>query len=248
MEFKSISHSTSCYPTPQRLNTVQLPLQLKLIDDLTFDNFFVGQNKEAVRWLKAISEGKEQYAYVWGERGTGRTHLLQAACQWANLCNRTALYLPLAEHKAWTFQLLEDLESVQLICVDDVNLIAGESQWEEALMDLYNRLREKACGLIVSGNASSHQIPITLLDLSSRLAWGNSLQLHPLLDEEKILALQNCAKRRGFTLSTEVAEFILKRVSRNTAELFSVLDKLDEASMVAKRKLTVPFVKEVLQV
>lgn len=227
---------------------MQLPLNIRIQDEMTFDSFFVGKNIAVVTYLQAIAAGREQYAYIWGDGGVGCSHLLQAICNEAGERGYTASYLPLTRHHEWTPSLLEDLESLRVVCLDDIDLVAGKRKWEEALMNLYNRLRDCAHGFVIAGATPPNELPIQLADLKSRLAWGSVFYVASLSDAEKIEALQLRAEKRGFSLPTEVAQFLLKRVSRNTGELFATLNQLDEASLGAKRRLTIPFVKEILGV
>lgn len=227
--------------------STQLPLNIRIQDDTTFESFVVGENRAGVAWLQAMASGHEQYAYIWGESGVGRSHLLQAVCHAVGEQGHAALYLPLAHRQEWSLALLEDLESLQVVCLDDIDLVAGEPSWEEALMHLYNRLRDGTCGLVVSGHLPPSDLPIQLADLRSRLACGNVFYVKPLSDAKKIEALQAKAEKRGFSLPSDVALFLFKRTSRDTGELFSLLNRLDEASLRAKRRLTIPFVKEALE-
>lgn len=227
---------------------MQLPLKICVQDKMTFESFCIGKNSAVVTYLQAVVSGKEQFAYIWGGQSVGRSHLLQAVCNRAGELGCSSFYLPLARRHEWSPALLEDLESLQIVCLDDINLIAGESLWEEALLNLYNRLRDEARGLVIAGNTFPVALSIHLADLKSRLAWGNVFCVEPLSDDEKIKALQERAEQRGFSLPLDVVQFLFKRVSRNTGELFRTLNRLDEASLGAKRRLTIPFVKEVLNV
>lgn len=225
---------------------MQLLLNVRIQDDMTFENYAAGENKIALEWLRRVAAGTEHYAYIWGEQGVGRSHLLQAVCHMATLQGRTTFYLPLAQHAIWSPSLLENLESIQIVCIDDIAWIAGNPLWEEALLRLYNRLKDNMHGLVISGDVLPSGLSLQLADLRSRFMWGNVLRIAPLADSEKIRILCMRAEKRGFSLPWNVAQFLFKRVSRNMGELFSVLDKLDEASLSAKRRLTIPFVKKVL--
>lgn len=228
--------------------SVQLPLNIRIQDEMTFENYFTGKNTTIVTYLKTIASGREQYAYIWGNPGVGCSHLLQAICNEAWERGYTTSYLPLAHHPEWPPSLLENLESLQVVCLDDIDLVAGKQKWEEALMHLYNQLRDCARGFVIAGTSPPNELPIQLADLKSRLTWGTVFCVSPLSDAEKIEALKLRAEKRGFSLPTEVAQFLLRRVSRNTSELFETLNQLDEASLGAKRRVTIPFVKEILGV
>ena len=130
-----------------------------------------------------------------------------------------------------------------------MELIAGDSEWEEALFHLYNRIKDKEQGLlIVSGNKPPVTLPIRLADLRSRLGWGLVIQLNELSEEEKINTLKLHALKRGFDLPESVGQFLLNRCSRNMHDLQELLNRLDDASLAAQRKITIPFVKYILKI
>jgi DnaA family protein len=143
--------------------------------------------------------------------------------------------------------VLDGLESIDIICLDDIDVISGEPQWQQAIFDLYNRLLEQNKRLIITGNQSAQQLGITLPDLVSRLTWGYTEQVKALTDEEKIKALQFRAQQRGLLLSDDVVKFLLNRLSRDMGSLIESLDVLDKASIIEQRKITIPFIKDVLE-
>ncbi len=226
----------------------QLPLPIRLRDDAVFSNFFPGEaNQATYQAVQAAAQGTgERFVYLSGPVHSGRTHLLQAACHSVQEQGGTAIYLPFAEHETLTPAWLQDLSGFSLVCIDDVEAMTGKADWEEALFHLYNQLQAAASQLIISSNVPPAQLAIKLADLQSRLTAGLVLMLNPLPDEDKLAALQLRAKARGLYISPTVGAFLLRRVSRDMRALFAVLDTLDNASLAAKRKLTVPFVKEVL--
>lgn len=217
----------------------QLPLQIKLNDAATFDNYLVGDNADIIKVLRAA---REPYLYLWSAEATGKTHLLQALCH--SLAQGVAIYLPLKEIVQYSAEIFEGLEQFGLVCVDDVHCITGQSDWELSLFHLYNRLREQGGQLCVTSNVSPEQLNVKLADLLSRLKWGPVFQLQTLRDEDKIKAMQLRASQRGFQLPDDVAKYLLNRLPRDLYNLFVLLDKLDTASLQAQRRLTIPFVKQ----
>lgn len=227
----------------------QLPLSLRLRDEATFANFYPGSNLEILRSLEQIAAGSgERMVYLCGARGQGRSHLLQAACQTASQHQLTSVYLPLGNLLNFTPEALSGLESLSLVCIDDLHIIAGQLIWEEALFHLYNRINDSGKRLIIAANDLPKQIGLQLPDLTSRLAWGITYQLHALSDEEKLAALTMRADHRGMTLPEETARYILTHCPRHMGTLLAALDALDNASLAAQRRLTIPFVKEILQI
>lgn len=228
---------------------VQLPLGIKLRDEATFASFHAGPNVAAVAAVRALTtpgDVKVSQVYLWGTPGSGRSHLLQAACQEAAGVGALAMYLPLQEVLAHDPSIFEGMEQFDLLCLDQLEALAGDEAWEEALFHLYNRLVEQGGKLLVAAHAAPRSLGIVLPDLASRLGWGVVFQLHSLDDEGKQQMLQLRASLRGLQLSDEVARYILSRGARGMGELFGVLERLDQASLQAQHRLTIPFVKRVM--
>lgn len=225
----------------------QLPLGIDLRDDRTLETYFPGENQQALMQVKKIARGQgEPFVYLWGREGVGRTHLLQGACHWANRFQQTAFYLSFSSLHVLDLSIVEGLERLDLICLDDLDGIAGNKEWEEAIFHLFNRLRSQNRCLLVAANQPPKGLGITLADLASRLSWGVVYLLEPLSDNDLLLALQLRATERGLLLSDEVGTFLIRRCTRSMPELYRLLETLDKASLVAQRRLTIPFVKTVL--
>ncbi|MGB0893513.1 MAG: DnaA inactivator Hda [Parashewanella sp.] len=230
---------------------LQLSLPVYLPDDETFNSYYpTSGNDELITQLRALGQGTDSGSiFLWGKQKSGRTHLLHAACAYANDHGRTSFYVPLGIFASISTALFEGLESVDLICIDDIDAVAGNPVWEEAVFDLFNRaLESKNTSLIVSSSVPVKDAGFILPDLVSRMQWGLSYQLQPMEDNEKLAALQRRAEMRGLQLPEDVGKFLLNRLVRDLRTLFDVLDKLDKASMVHQRRLTIPFVKEVLRI
>ncbi|PXZ06937.1 DnaA inactivator Hda [Gilliamella apicola] len=221
----------------------QLPLPLILPNNENFDSFYVGDNQLLFDSLQTLfdKEGFNVF-YIWSASAAGRTHLLHASSQ-----NKLASYIPLKQHVLLVPEILQGLDNYDLVCLDDIDAIAGHRDWEEAIFDLFNRLTEKNVSkLLITSSAPPKQIPFMLPDLVSRLTWGQVYQLKELSDEDKLKALQLRAKLSGFELSTEVGLFLLKRVNRDMRTLFSLMEEFEVATLAQQRKLTIPFIKHIL--
>lgn len=227
---------------------MQLSLPVHLPDGETFDSYHPEGNQQLIESLRSTAQGEgERMTYLWGPAKSGRTHLMHATCVLASERGLKPFYLPLGIHASMSPDILEGLEHLDLICLDDIDQISRHPVWEEALFDLYNRVLEQSrCRIVVAANVTAANAGFLLPDLVSRLCWGVSYQLHPLSDESKLSALQSRAKARGLELPEDVGRFLLTRLARDLRTLFDVLDRLDKASMVAQRKLTIPFVKQIL--
>jgi DnaA family protein len=228
--------------------STQLTLNIRLRDDATFTNFTAGANQNLLNYLTTIKKNSsgEKIIYLWGNQGSGRSHLLQAYCHLAHENGLVAMYVPLEDQQKFAPTIFEDSENLDVLCLDDVNAIAGNIEWEEALFHCYNRIQTTSTQLIVTASAAPKFISWKLPDLQSRLSAAVIFQVQELTDNEKLAALQHRAKLRGMTLTKPVAEFLLNHYHRDTKNLFAALEKLDRASLAEKRKLTIPFVREVL--
>lgn len=228
-------------------NYRQLPLAFVPREVFSFETLVAGSNALMIGILQQCVSGEgEQQIYTWASSRSGKSHIMQAACRMASDHQRSVCYLPAAEMIQQSVSILEDLEQLDLVCIDDIEYMAGSTVWEEALFDLINRMRENGRPLLLSASLSPEAIPVILPDLRSRLAWGPVFQLQPLNDDEKYQALSLRAHQRGLELPQNVFEYLLRRYPRDLFGLFERLEKLDEASMAMQRKLTVPFVKSVL--
>ncbi len=227
----------------------QLTLGVSLKDEATFENYFSGSNTQLIHELRKAAAGSgEQIIYFYGQGGQGCTHLLQACCHEADQHHQTAVYIPFSHLSDYSPLIFEGLESLNLVCLDDVHLLAGHNAWEEAFFHAYNRIRDAGARLIVTANVPPKSLRFELPDILSRLSWGMVFQLQPLTDAEKLHALIMRASLRGMTLSEEVGKFILTHCPRHMSTLFAALNALDKVSLAAQRKLTIPFVKTVLQI
>lgn len=229
----------------------QLALNLRLKDASSFGNFLAGPNREAMEQLRAAvvqaatqANAKPAMIYLWGAEGAGKTHLLQAACRLAQELGVAPVYIPLAEVVALAPSLLEGLEETSLVCLDDVERIAGRAEWEAALFSLVERRRSTGGMLAVAASAPPDRLGLKLPDLASRLAWGTTYAMQPLSDAQKLEAVQLRARHRGFEMPEDVASYILSRYPRDLVSLFSLLDRIDEAALAQQRRVTIPFLRQ----
>ncbi|MDG6882096.1 DnaA-homolog protein hda [Phocoenobacter uteri] len=232
----------------------QLPLPIHQVNDETLENFYAQNSLVLLDSLRQnFGQVTQPFFYIWGNESCGKSHLLKAVNNHFLMEQRNASYIPLQKSCYFSSVVLENTDFLDVICLDDIQLIVGDSEWEEALFDLFNRLREQQSSnqqrktlLLISANCPPNQLNIKLPDLRSRLNWGEVYQLKSFTDEEKCTILQQRANQKGLELSSEVANFLLKRLDRDLNSLIDTLDELDQASLQAQRKITVPFVKEIL--
>jgi DnaA-homolog protein len=235
------------------MNAKQLPLGIRLRDTSVFASYFPGRNRSVVDALDALSARRaganDGPTCVWlhGAASVGKTHMLQAMCARAHADGAAAAYLPLREVAQLGGEVLAGYGQFSLVCLDDAEAVAGDSSWERALFRLHQELDEQGGRLVMSGATPPAALPFKLADLASRLNGGVVLTLQALDEQEQLAALQLRAQLRGCELPEETGQFLLRRLPRNMTALYNFLDELDAASLVAQRRLTVPFVKAVMK-
>jgi DnaA family protein len=219
----------------------QLALGVRLRADALFESFAVGANTEV---LAALRTHRSEPLWLWGAPGSGKTHLLQALCAEAG---EGAAYFPVGGDSALPPDALQGFERVPLLCLDDADAVAGDAAWEQALFRLYNEITELRGRLVFAASVPPRQAPWVLEDWRSRAAACVVYQLRELDDAGRIEALRLRAAQRGLQLPDETSEYLLKRMPRDLPSLLRVLDELDEASLVAQRRLTIPFIRDALE-
>jgi len=214
----------------------QLILDFRSRNDKTFSNYVTGDNAALIEQLNTPEHNP--FLFVSGAPSTGKTHLLCAACA----TTKHAALIPL-EAKHISIEVLDGLDSLSLICLDNIHLIAGNAVWEEAVFHLYNRIKDAHQRLILSSRLPIPELSFQLQDLNSRVSSSLSYHILPLSDGNKVLALQQHARIHGIDLSTACSQYLVNHFTRDMASLLHLLNELDTASLSAKRKLTIPFIR-----
>ena len=223
----------------------QLALPLRLADYAIFDTFLAAGNEPVVDYLRSLTGAAPgQGAWIWGAPATGKSHLLQATCE--RFGDRAA-FLPLADLAVAGPAMLDGLDTRQLVCIDDIDRVAGNAAWERGLFVLCNGLIEAGHHLVVSAAAAPRESGIVLADLRSRLQRLATFHIQGLDEASRMEALQLRAGHRGLELPADTARFLMARSRRDMRSLYELLDKLDLEALRAQRKLTIPFVRDVLQ-
>jgi len=226
----------------------QLPLGVRLNDSAVLETYFPGPNEEAVSFVERVATGgADSGAWLWGVSGSGKTHLLQAACRAAESSARSAGYLPMDQLVAHGPDVLEGWYDRNLVALDSIECVAGRPDFEAALFKFFNDLHASGGRLLIATQCAPANLPIQLADLKSRLAWGVIYQLERLDDDQCVSALKLRARHRGLEMPDATARYLMRRLPRNIATLCDWLDRLDIASLAAQRRLTVPFVRGVLK-
>jgi DnaA family protein len=219
----------------------QLALGVQLRADAVFESFAAGANSELIAALRFPAQSP---VWIWGGRGSGKTHLLQSVCAAAGAA---AAYFPLHRTAGLPPDALSGFETCAVLCVDDADAVAGDIEWERALFLLFNAAAELQTRLIFAASAAPRNLPWVLEDWRSRAAACAVYQLRELDEAGRIEALRLHAEQRGLQLPRETAEFLLHRFPRDLPTLLGLLDTLDLASLAAQRRLTIPFIRAALE-
>jgi DnaA-homolog protein len=224
----------------------QLPLGVRLPDRAVFASFLPARNGQAVDHLRRIADAQlAGTCWLCGPPGAGKTHLLQAVSAQASARMRTG-YIPLRELARLGVGVLEGLRQLECLCLDDLGEIVGQLEWERALFGVLQGIEESGGRLIAAAEPPPALLQWALPDLGSRLSASAVFQLRVLDEAEQQAALQLRARLRGFELPEETSRWLQRRYPRDMRKLYELLDALDEAALVAQRRLTVPFIREVL--
>jgi DnaA family protein len=224
----------------------QIPLQLEPRRPDRFEDFVVGPNAVALSAVQHLLDEPGGVLFLSGPPGSGKSHLLNALCHAARNAGLGAFYVALKRLPEEAAAGLEGLQTLDLVCVDDLDCIAGSQVWEKALFRCFNEIRDAGGRLLVSSSRPLPRLPIQLPDLASRLAWGVRQNLQPPDDAGKLEILQQRARTLRIEVPLDVQHYLLRYGRRDMASLLTALERLKDAAFVDKRKITVPLAREVL--
>ena len=226
----------------------QLTLSVQLADVASFDNFHPGPNAASLAALRQLAEdGGKSSILLHGAIGSGKTHLLQAVARATTQQRRRAAYLPLAQFTREDAEALQGFETLDVLCLDDVDSALLDRRWALMLLRLIDAVHAHGGRCVLGASAPPDSLPLAPLpDLRTRLAGCAVFGLKPLSDAELRALLRKRARLRGLEMPEEVAEFLLRRLPRSVPALLAALDLLDQDSLTTQRRLTIPFAQQVL--
>ena len=223
----------------------QIPLDVSLSEYMTFETFYLGPNKSVVDSLR---DEKNQLIWLAGLEGFGKTHLLHAFLNSHEHENKKVLYLPMSESKVFTPDILDNLAQYDLVAIDDIENIIGDMTWEEQLLKFYEDSYNTNNKILITANDTPKGLNFLLPDLSSRFNLALIERLRPMNEDEMIKAILIHSKARGFDLPEDSAKYLINRVPRDVSVLIDMIKLLDYESLSMQRKLTIPFIKTVLDI
>ena len=226
----------------------QLPLALRFPRQQRFEHFHVGSTNAATLELlrTTASVTATPWVFLHGPPGSGKTHLLLAACQSAAEAGRRVRYAALGALPAPRAEAIAALAGDELIALDELDVAAGTRADEQALFDLYNRSRAEGATLLIASRLAPAELALSLPDLRSRLGACTRAALRPLDDDERRAVLRERAAARGIELDDSVLDWLFARHARDLGTLTALLDRIDRAALAARRRVTVPFLRELL--
>ncbi|MFT3763422.1 MAG: DnaA regulatory inactivator Hda [Pseudoxanthomonas sp.] len=227
--------------------TPQLPLALRYPPDQRFESYVAAPAGALARLRALAGRPGADWLYLAGASRTGKTHLALALCAAAEQAGRRAAYLPLAAAAGRMREALDALDGNDVIALDGLEWVAGDREDEIALFDFHNRARSRGLGVLYTAQAAPDELALALPDLRSRLQQCARIVLSPLDDTGRADVLRDRAHRRGLALEDTAIDWLLTRTDRDLGALVGLLDKLDKASLAAQRRVTVPFLRKVLE-
>lgn len=225
----------------------QLPLPLSPTVVPAYSNYFHGANSLAFKLAQQLSATTDtSQLYLWGSSQSGKTHLLLAAYNEFVALGLRSFYVSLKD-QSLSSDLLDSLDGYALLAIDDVDTIAGNKDWEQALFNLINFSREQSGKILFGASAAPASAGWQLADLQSRLGWGPVIKMDVLSDADVRQAFLLAADSKGLQMPDETTDYLLKRHSRDLTSLLETVALLDRESLAAGRaRITIPFLKSCL--
>jgi len=224
----------------------QLPLQFEFQSNQKFNTFYPADNQEVITHLKNILINDDLLTFLWGEPATGKTHLLQATSLESSALDQSTFYFSLNKLTLPSADMLNGLESFDLVCFDNIEQISGNDEWEQAFFNFFNCHRDANKRLLLSASCPPKFLDMQLPDLKTRMAWGLTLKLAPLNEQQQLQALIYKAHELGFEVPLNVGRFLMTHYARDLPSIWSLLQQIEQATLAAQRKLTIPFLKQIM--
>lgn len=235
---------------------MQLVLPVAFSKQNGLETLVVGPNEALLSHLQyqlnienMTGQASARICVIDGLLGSGKTHVLLAINDLAMSLGLSHQYINMNSMLNMPVEILEGASDNQVLCIDDIHTVRGNLAWQTGLFDLINQFVEKSnVLLLMSSQAPVNQLSLSLPDLRTRLQWGVNFSLKSLTDEDKLSALEKHAKALGVSFQDDALKYLINRASRNMHDLMKNLELLDKAALQNKRKLTIPFIKSVLDI
>ena len=223
---------------PKQLTFPWIKQNIASFDDFYFDpkNFELKKN---------LLEGNDDL-FLYGIKKSGKSFLLQSVCNFYDSKNKSSLYVPISDVKKYGISFMDSLDNLDVICIDDIDLINSNKEWEIAIFNLINDCLISKCRLIFSSALNPSSIKFDLKDLISRIKKMDHVELFPISKDKLNDAINFICNLRSINLGEKEINYLVTHSKRNISDLINIINKLDKTSMQLKRKITVPLIKEVI--
>ena len=230
-------------------NPTQLIFPFQVNQKASFASFFCSpDNAELMSRLTDLVASKNaDELIINGAEGSGKSFLMQAICNELSSSGKQFAFIPMNKAINMGVEIFQNLASLDAVCIDDLQLILSREEWETALFNLINECQQSNCSLILSfgGNQSLEDIT-QLPDLLSRTKRMEFMKLQAVQDEFLNQALDFVSQQLDINLEKAELEFLLKHQTREFSLLVENIISLDRQAASLKRKITIPFIKETL--
>ena len=211
----------------------------------SFEGFYIDpKNKQLISILENISINENMYIY--GLKNSGKTYLLQSLCNKYSKNNKSSLFLPLMDVNKYGVEIIDSIENMDLVCIDGLEAVSQNKEWEIGLFNLINNAQQTGCRLVFTSSSEEGAINFSLADLDSRIRKFQSHEIFPISDDHLLKALKKITNLRSISLGEKEAQYLITYTKRNIADLTIILESLDQLSMENKRRITIPLIKELL--
>ena len=211
----------------------------------SFEGFYIDpKNKQLISILENISINENMYIY--GLKNSGKTYLLQSLCNKYSKNDKSSLFLPLMDVTKYGVEIIDSIENMDLVCIDGLEAVSQNKEWEIGLFNLINNAQQTGCRLVFTSSSEEGAINFSLADLDSRIRKFQSHEIFPISDDHLLKALKKTTNLRSISLGEKEAQYLITYTKRNIADLTIILESLDQLSMENKRRITIPLIKELL--
>ena len=223
---------------PKQLTFPWIKQNIASFDDFYFDPENFGLKKNLLE--------EDDDLFLYGIKKSGKSFLLQSVCNFYDSKNKSSLYVPISDVKKYGISFMDSLDNLDVICIDDIDLINSNKEWEIAIFNLINDCLISKCRLIFSSSLNPSSIKFDLKDLISRIKKIDHVELFPVSEDKLNDALIFICNLRSINLGEKEINYLVTYSKRNISDLINIINKLDKTSMQLKRKITIPLIKEVI--
>ena len=227
----------------------QLHLKVQLDDSISLDKFInCDSTKDFLNILRNTTEDSSvsNFYLIWGDTGRGKSYVMQGLHRMYLEDGKQTFHFSFSDNNVASTEILSNLNSLEALFIEDLELMEISEDWEKAMFNLINECRISGTKIYLSSNIVPKDLPISLQDLASRLSSFTAIEIPEITEEEKIQALMQSAKRKGFLLDDKTIKYIINFTSRSLSDLLRLLNELDSFSLKKKKKISPSLVREMV--